>query len=288
MEEWELHNLIDSAYAALRDEDYVRALAIGDQLVAEVPDRAAVRTIRAQALLGSDSPEESYEEARRAVDLATDDVHAHRLLALSAWRTERLGVAQESFERAIALSDSKPALLSEFAWFMATERGPKLGEQAAKAALDADAESSTAWAALGRAQYRLHRHAEAEASLRRALELDPNDIYAQAEMVAFLHDRRQDGKAEALAGILEEHAGTEDLVASVRDEAKRRQVARMLVERKVDVDAPVSQPRSHLWVWMLAAATLIGLLILLLGPKALPGVLVFAVVVMILLYRLLD
>ena len=165
---------------------------------------------------------------------------------MAAWRAERLAMAQEAFERAIELFGKRPALLSDYAWFMATERGPKLGKEAAEAAIEADADSSTAWAALGLAQFRLHRRAEAEASLRRALELNPNDIYAQSAMVTLLQDRHEDSKAEALAGLLEEHAGAEDLVAAVRDEAKRRRIGRMLVERKVDVDAPPRQPRSTL------------------------------------------
>jgi Tfp pilus assembly protein PilF len=288
MDESEVHDLIEQAFAALANGDNVRALAIGDQLVADLPDRAVVRAIRAQALLETDAPEESYDEARRAVDLAPEDQHAHRLLAMAAWRTERLTLAQESFQRAIELSGRKPAILSDYAWFMATERGPKLGKEAADAAVQADADSSTAWAALGLSQYRLHRRAEAEASLRRALELNPNDIYAQSAMVTLLQDRRQDSQAEALAGLLEEHAGAEDLVAAVRDEAKRRQIGRMLVERKVDVDAPPREPRSYFWIWALAAATLVGLLLSLFGLMYLPVVLLFAVILLLVLHRLLD
>jgi len=289
MEESEVHDLIELAFAALADGDYVRALAVGDQLVAELPDdRAVVRAIRAQALLGSDAPEESYDEARRAVDLAPEDEHAHRLLAMAAWRTERLALAQESFERAIELSGRRPMLLSDYAWFMATERGPKLGKEAAEAAVEADADSSTAWAALGLAQYRLHRRVEAEASLRRALELNPNDIYAQSAMVTLLQDRRQDSRAEALVGLLEEHAGTEDLVAAVRDEAKRRRIGRMLVERKVDVDSPPREPRSAVWIWVLAAATLVGILLSFFGPMYLPIVLGLTVVLLLVLYKLLG
>ncbi len=70
-------------------------------------------------------------------------------------------------------------------------------------------------------------------------------------MVTLLQEQRQDSKAEALAGLLEEHAGAEDLVAAVRDEAKRRRIGRMLVERKVDIDAPPRQPRSAVWIWAL-------------------------------------
>ncbi len=288
MVESEAHDLIERAFAALAEEDYVRALAIGDQLVAALPDRAVVRAIRAQALLGSDAPEESYSEARRAVDLAPEDEHAHRLLAMAAWRAERLAIAQEAFERAIELFGKHPVLLSDYAWFMATERGPKLGKEAAEAAVEADAGSSTAWAALGLAQFRLHRRTEAETSLRRALELNPNDIYAQSAMVTLLQDRGEDGKAEALAGLLEEHAGAEDLVAAVHQEAKRRRIGRMLVERKVDIDAPPRQPRSAAWVWVLAVATLIGVLFSFFGPLYLPIVLFVGIVLVVVLYKLLD
>ena len=289
MEESEIHDLIESAFAALGDGDYVRALAIGDQLAAELPDRAVVRAIRAQALLGADCargivrrgpPRGRSGPGRRARPSASGDVGlAHR--AARRWPRSRSSGRSRFPAR-------RPALLSEYAWFMATERGPKLAKEAAEAAVEADANSSTAWAALGLAQYRLHRRAEAEASLRRALELNPNDIYAQSAMVTLLQDRRQDSKAEALVGLLEEHAGTEELVAAVRDEAKRRQIGRMLVERKVDVDAPPREPRSYFWIWVLAAATLVGLLFSFFGPMYLPVVLLFAVILLFVLHQLID
>ncbi len=280
MDEAEFHRLIDRAFAALRDGDDVRAVAIGDQLVAAAPDDAVVRAIRAQALLGADSPEESLEEARRAVDLAPADERVYLLQALAAWRSARLTLAQTSFQRAIELSGRRPAMLSEYAWFMATQRGPKPAHEAAQEAVAADADSSTAWAALGLAQYRLHRRGEAEASLRRALELNPNDIYAQSAMVALLQDRHEDVKAEALAGLVGEHAGAEELLASVRKNAKQRQIARMLVERKVDVDAPDREPRSFAWIWLLGGASLVALLVSLVDVR---GAYVVAAITLLLL-----
>jgi Tfp pilus assembly protein PilF len=288
MEEADIHDLIERAFAALAAEDYARALAIGDQLVAELPDRAVIRAIRAQALLGSDAPQESYDEAHRAIDLDPEDEHAHRLLAMAAWRAGRLAIAQEAFEQAIDRFGKHPALLSDYAWFMATERGPKLGKAAAHAAIEADTTSSTAWAALGLAQFRLHRRDEAEVSVRHALELNPNDIYAQSVMVALLQDRHDDSKAEALASLLGEHAGAEEVLVAVREEAKRRRIGRMLVERKVDVDAPPRPSRTAAWVWVLAAATLVAVLFSFFGPLYLPIVLAVAVVLVLVFYTLLD
>ncbi|NLF07198.1 MAG: tetratricopeptide repeat protein, partial [Pirellulaceae bacterium] len=158
-------------------------------------------------------------------------------------------------------------LLAEYAWFMATERGPKLGEDAAREAVDADPQSATAWAALGLAQFRLHRREDAAKSLAEALRLNPNDIYAQSAMISLLQDQHQDGKAEALARLLEEHAGTEEMVAAVRREAKQRRVSQMLVERKADPSGAVSEPRSYYWIGILGGVALIALLLYIIDPR---------------------
>jgi Tfp pilus assembly protein PilF len=267
MNDPEIRNLIDQAIAALHNGDFIRAVGIGDQLASLGPESAVVCSIRAQALLGADSPEESLQEARKAVALAPHDEHAHQLLAYASWRNDRLTLAQDSFEKAIELSNHRPSVLSDYAWFMASERGPKPGELAAKAAVEANADSSTAWAALGLAQYRLHRRHEAETSLRRALQLNPNDIYAQSAMVVLLQDLREDDQAEALADLLKEHSGTEDLIENVRQEAKKRKVARMLLERKTELDGPTSEPKSYRWIWLLGAAAPIALLSFLIDPR---------------------
>jgi Tfp pilus assembly protein PilF len=284
MDDSDLGRLIDEALGALWAGDYVRAVGLADQLVAHAPDRAVIRAIRAQALLGADAPEESFREARQAVELDAEDHYARHLLALTAWRTGRLGPAQAAFQEAIKLSGNRPALLSDFAWFMATERGPRPAEEAARRAVAADPESSTAWAALGLAQFRLHQREEAEISLRRALRLDPNDIYAQSAMVAVLQDRHEDAQAEALAGMLAEHAGAEHLATSICAEAKRRRVARMLVERKVDCEAPAGQPRSYLWLWLAAFGAFTAFLFAFVHPWG-PTVVLALTVIVLLVFR---
>jgi Tfp pilus assembly protein PilF len=288
MDQSDISLLIDEAFAALGDGDYVRAVGMADQLVAAAPDRAVVRAIRAQALLGADSPEESFREARQAVDLDPDDHYAQHLLAMTAWRTGRLGPAQAAYERAVELSGGRPSLLSDYAWFMATERGPRPAEQVARRAVAADPQSSTAWAALGLSQFRLHQREEAEISLRRALKLDPNDIYAQSAMLALLQDRGEDAQAEALAGMLAEHAGAEHLAVSVREDVKRRRIARMLVERKVDFDAPAGQPRSYLWLWLTAFGALTAFLFAFVHPWGPAAVLSLTVIALLLFKPWLD
>ena len=226
-----IEKLIEEAREAVASGDFVRAVAITDQLTAVVPDDAAVRALRAEALLKSDAAEDALAEARRAVELDPENHHPHTLLGLAAWRAGRLTLAQQSLERAIELSGRKPGLLADYAWFMASERGPRMAEQAANEAVHANHESSTAWAALGLAQFRLHRRKAAQASLKRALELDANDPYAQSAMVTLLHDRREDASAVALAGLLTDTPGTEDFVETIRDEVKKRQIEKKLIER---------------------------------------------------------
>ncbi|MBN2474622.1 MAG: tetratricopeptide repeat protein [Pirellulales bacterium] len=261
-----LRELSEQAFDALRRGDHVRAVAIADQLAAAAPDNPVVRAIRAQALLGADAGEEAVAEARRAVELDENNEYAQRLLGLAAWRAERLTLAQQSFERALKLSGRRPELLAEYAWFMASERGPRLAEAAAQEAVAADRGSSTAWAALGLAQYRLHRREEAEASLRQALKLDPNDFYAQSAMVVLLQESRRDRQAEALADLLQDVPGTEEFIESVRREAKQRRIAKMLVERKALPEPPPDDSPRRRAMWVVTLALMIAGICLLVQP----------------------
>jgi len=262
---------------SLKRGDHIRALAVADQLVADVGDHPLLRAMRAEALLGSENGEEALAEARLAVELDPNSDYAHRVLGLAAWRQERRTLAQESLERAVELSGRRPELLAEYAWFMAIERGPRLAEAAARRAIDTDAEMSTAWAALGLAQYKLRHRDEAEVSLRRALELNPKDLYAQGAMIMLLQDRRLDNQVEVLADLVGETPGTEEFVASIRDEAKRRRIARMLVERNA-MPEPKAEESPRRWAaWTVALALIVTGICLFFEP-GLPLMLMICVV----------
>jgi Tfp pilus assembly protein PilF len=261
--------MMEEALEALQRGDYVRTVALTDQLVAIDADQPHVRALRARALLYADAGEEALAEARRAVDLDPDDDQVHLILGLAAWRCGRLHLAQQSLENAIRRSGGKPGMLADYAWFMASERGPRLAEDAALEAVGMNDKSSTAWAALGLAQFRLRRRRDAEASLTRALELDPNDPYAQSVMANLLHDRHDDGQALALTRLLEDTPGTEELVGRLRREAKQRQVAKMLVERGVQLPRDVPQGRFARWVWSLLTAGVVLALCVAVWPHTL-------------------
>jgi Tfp pilus assembly protein PilF len=294
VDERQIQELTRQAREALEDANPLRAVAITEQLVTVVPDDPGVRVLRAEALVKTDAGEEALAEARRAAELNPHNHHAHTLLGLAAWRTGRLALAQGSLERAIELSGGAPGLMADYAWFMASERGPRLAERAANEAVHANHKSSTAWAALGLAQFRLHRRRAAEASLTRALQLDPNDPYAQSAMANLLHDRRDDASAVALADLLSETPGTEELVESIRDEARQRQLHKTLVER-----GAVRQPGYHaesprlFWVWPALTILIVAVIVSLvaLQPDLAPVIILLGLAPLVFLWfarRILD
>ncbi len=222
----------DQACADLREGEFARALSKLDQLVAEDTEHAPYRYVRAHAMLLQGSTDDALREAQRAVKLSPHSTAAQQVLAWSAWQAGSLGQAQTALERLVELHDRSPESLAEYAEFMACERGPKLAEEAARTALAADNSSATAWAALGISQHRLHRPAEAETSLKRALSLDANNPRAQWAMVQLLQDKGAYSQADALASFLKDNPGGEEFADKIHREAVRRRTVAKLFDRK--------------------------------------------------------
>ena len=258
--------LIDAA-AALAAKDRVRALAILDQLAAQWPKADAVRALRTEALLAAGDAEGALEEVGRLIELRGEDAEALALLAQAAWKTDKIRLAQRSYEKAVFLAPSDARLRADYAWFMAQARGPRPAENAAREAIALDATLATAWAALGVAQHKLHRPGEAEASLRKALELAPGDADAQAALLQVFQQQRQEGKALALASFMAEQGSAPEAVAAVQEEARQRDVTRRLVDRNVPL-APPAERRSGQWLALLAIVLFVAVFIggLLLEP----------------------
>ncbi len=267
MEERRIEVLTAEALEALERGDHVRAIAITDQLASEAPDDPLVHLVRARALLMGGDPEEALAASQRAVQLDPAGSKPQSLLGVAAWRLGRLTLAQQALETAIRNSGQQPGPLVDFAWFMASERGPRLAEDAALEAVAAADSSSTAWAALGLSQLRLHRRDDAQESLRRALELGPNDPYAQYAMTRLLQDRRADSDAVHLASILQETPGTQAIVEDIRREAKQRQLARRLVERGAYPALDRNDRSGRSWFWLVAAIAVIFVLLITLQPS---------------------
>ncbi|MCS7236974.1 MAG: tetratricopeptide repeat protein [Thermoguttaceae bacterium] len=242
--------LLEQAEHALEAGDYRHALELTDQILPLAHQIPEVWRVRAKALAFLHRPVDAVEAARRFASTQPGDVSAQWELAQYAWRAGRLGLAQQAMEKAIFLSGQDPQLFAEYAWFLAFERGPRIAEEIAQQAVQLAPNSSTAWAALGLSQLRRHRLKEAEASLGRALRLDPNDPCAQCAMLFLLREERQNEKALALSKILEDTPGTEPIINSIRREATRRMIATKLVERGVELGSArhaVNWRRTVIW-----------------------------------------
>ncbi|MDZ7615695.1 MAG: tetratricopeptide repeat protein [Patescibacteria group bacterium] len=285
MTDFEYGRLLDQAIAALEQGDFVRAVAIADQLVAVRDDDGLVRNLRAQALLNLPAAEEALDEAHHAVRLEPNDPQSRMILGMAAWELGRLTLAQQAMEQGIRLSGDDPELLARYAWFLACERGPKLAAEASERAIQADERSSMAWASLGLAQLRQHRLRVARESLRRALQNDPSDPHAQAVMLSLLKEQGNTTQADALVDLMTETPATEAIIREVREESHRRRLEQVLLDRHAVRESMLAEPPpSRRFPWALAAVLLIPAITLIFMPPAwLPAVLACVVLPMVLL-----
>ena len=194
--------MTEEASQALAAGNYVRALAVGDQIAAMDPEDPVARVIRAHALLAGGGVEEAHREAQIAALLDPESEDAQMALALSAWRMGRIRVAADAFARAVHLSGRDPSFAAQYAWFLANEQPAKSAIAVAEEALAKESRCAAAWAAVGLAQLRLKKWREAEIALQTAVEIDPNSVEAQSAMVRLLKRRGDVRQADALAAAL--------------------------------------------------------------------------------------
>ncbi len=242
----ELDHLARQAHEALMSEQLDLGLALTDQCVRARPAEPVFYCWRARALMEMDKFTEAVQQARQAVLYGPEMLEAHMVLADACAVLGRNMEAQNAFREAIKLSRRDPAVLRAYALFMATECGPKLGEQAALEAIEADADATYAWTALGISQLRQHRHAEAESSLNRAVELDNENTWAKMNLAVVLGEMGKQAKAQALLKLLQGDPEADDFVAAARQSDREREIAQRLLERPEYVEA-VFRPEPRRW-----------------------------------------
>jgi len=276
----ELKNLARQAHEALMAGQLDRGLALTDQCVRARPEEPVFYCWRARALLEMGKNIEAVQQARMAVGHGGGMVDAHMVLADAAAILGRKLEAQNAFREAIKLSRRDPAVLTTYALFMATECGPKLGEQAAAEAIEADAESSYAWTALGIAQLRQHRHVEAESSLNRAIELDPDNTWAKMNLTVVLDEMGRHDQARAVVKLLQDDPQAGGFVAAARQADREKELKRRPLDRPEYAEGALGSNSGGLRTYyarriilaLLAGGTAVGL-VALLGE---PGVLLVA------------
>lgn len=177
----------EAAGAALSAGDPEAALALLDPLVARGPLGPESLRLRARALVEAGRPEEGWILLERLARTAPPDPALTEDLALAAAAVAERSGLEDHHRRAVEL------LREVVAW---------------------DPQHQRAWFLLGRSLAALGQAGEAEAALRRALELDPADAEA----------------ALLLAEVLVE-AGRRDEACRCLDEALRRPLAPDELER---------------------------------------------------------
>jgi Tfp pilus assembly protein PilF len=196
--------MTERAAQSLAAGEPLRALALADQLVSINPEDATARVIRSHALMATHSVDEAFREAQVAVLFDAESEDAQMAFALAAWRSRKISLAQQAFERAVGLCRHRGPFEAQYAWFQASELDAKSAERTAERIVGTNPRSATAWAALGLAQFRLNKSEDASRSLKRAFEIDPRSPEAQSAMVRLLKRRGETRQADALREVLQQ------------------------------------------------------------------------------------
>jgi len=231
------------------------AVALTDQLLAADPTNPTILYWRVYALLECGDTKEALHQARVAVEKVPDKTQAQLALAQAAWANSMFALAQRAYERALRLSGEATQIRMEYAGFLAMCRLPKLAESVATRLLEQFPESSDAWTALGIAQLRLRRAAEAQSSLQRALELEPNHARAQMAMASLLENVGRKDQAAALVKLMADSPETAEFRRLYYEEQQQEEAFRRLAEG-LPAKEPAVEPRTptrgrRLTTWLL-------------------------------------
>ncbi len=177
--------MTERAAQSLAAGEPLRALALADQLVSINPEDATARVIRSHALMATHSVDEAFREAQVAVLFDAESEDAQMAFALAAWRSRKISLAQQAFERAVGLCRHRGPFEAQYAWFQASELDAKSAERTAERIVGTNPRSATAWAALGLAQFRLNKSDDASRSLKRAFEIDPRSLKPSPQWFGF-------------------------------------------------------------------------------------------------------
>jgi len=279
---------------ALESREYLRTVAMADQLIAEVPDDAMLLMARASALLAVERGQDACEDAQRAAEIAPHDPKAWSLLGEAAEASGRNTRAQEAFERAcqLAADDDRPSRLADLAWFMAGNRGPRPAEAAAKKALAANPQSAVAWASLARIAYRQSRLEDAATCIERAVECDPTERRMQLVMLELLTARRQWDDALMLVDQIEDGPDVRRLRGEIQDKKSKANLHMRMAQRGLSDE--VIQQRQRKFGRSIYLRSILGTLILgtlaagacvLTGVRPVMNVMIVGVLVGIMLIR---
>ncbi|MFP3937558.1 MAG: tetratricopeptide repeat protein [Phycisphaerae bacterium] len=243
MSEDKPESLAQKAYKAFLTGNHVLGLALTDQLLAADPANVTFRCWQVYGMLEAGQYDDAIDSAAVGVRAAPEAFPPRLALAQALWAGDRLDAAEAAFEYAVRVSRDHPYVLSEYASFLAIDRRADAAEKIAQKAIRAEPSSPHAWAALGLAQYRLGRPAEAKSSLRRALELDPESDRAQMAMESLLRTVGRRSGSQAVAQIMADLPEAQQLAEKVYEQLRTQELS---WEQAREITTGGSQPPAEL------------------------------------------
>jgi len=131
---------------------------------------------------------QAEEALREAIRLSPDDPRHYELLAVELESGDKYAEAEEAYRRALDLGSEHAAVAGALAALLERRlERPQEAEGFYRKALEMDPGTAPAWRDLGRLlHYRFERLTDAEECYRRAVELDPNDTKSHLLLSALL------------------------------------------------------------------------------------------------------
>lgn len=154
--------------------------------------RARIRIELASAYFQQGQSMVALDEIKQALTIDPTYADAYNLRGLVYWRLNNLPLATESFQRALAIDPDDPDVAHNYGWLLCHQSRFEESSRYFARAIDNPGYGLAAktWAIQGLCQLRAGHRQQAEASLSRSLQLDPDGPVATYQLALLLFERR--------------------------------------------------------------------------------------------------
>lgn len=186
--------------------------------------RARLRLELAAAYLEKGQTTDALDHVKQSIAADPNMADAYSLRGLIYMRMNEMGLAEDSFKRALSISPRSSSVLHNYGWLMCqTKRYPESVQMFSNALANPNyGERAKTWMAQGLCQQRAGDRAEAEASLMRAYELDAGNPIVAYNLTLLLLQRGDLVRAQFYARRLNnsELANSESLWLGIKIERR--------------------------------------------------------------------
>lgn len=188
----------------------------------EIRKRARIRLELALGYFNSGKTEVALDNVKQAIAIEPGLYEAFDLRGLIYMRLNEVGLAEESFRKALAINPKAVSVQQNYGWFLCQQRRFTEGYQQFNAVLANPlyGDRAKTLLTLGMCQDAAGQRIEAEASLQRSYELDSGNPVTGYQLATMLFKRRELGRAKFYASRINnsELANAESLWLGVKIE----------------------------------------------------------------------